>query len=167
MKIQKVKSYVNFEANKSRFIGEESHKNLEKLLKKLDNDTIFKSNEYSFDSSRVTRITLWDTKKVEEKAELIDGRRSLDKIPDKNQLDKTTCLTIGKTELVIKNSNGEIIDFYKPFFKSWKTVIEQVGKIIQEFLVLYENPKLVMKHRFGVSGFTKKGHEIIDRIKVK
>ena len=46
-------------------------------------------------------------------------------------------------------------------------MIEQVGKIIQEFLVLYENPKMVMKHRFGVSGFTKKGHEIIDRIKVK
>lgn len=166
MKIPQIQSSTNFEAKK-RFIGVNSHYNLEKLLRTMDEETVYKSNDYSFESSRLTRLTLCDTNNACDKAELIDGRRDLNKISVEKQLDKTTCLTIGKTQLVIKNSNGEIIDYYKPFLKSWKSIIRQVGRVLADFNNLYNNPELVMKHYFKVSGFTEKGAEILSKIKVK
>ena len=166
MKIQQVQSNLNFEAKK-RFIDSDSHYYLEKLLDKMDEETVYKSNEYHFESSRLTRLTLCDTKKACDKAELVDTRRFLDKVPEKNKRDSETLLTIGKTQLVIKNSNGEIIDYYKPFLKPWKKVIKQAGEVIKAFLNLYNTPEMVMKHRFNIDGFTKKGFEVLEKIKVK
>ena len=166
MEILPVQSNINFQAQK-RFIGTDSRYYLEKLLRKMDEETEYKSNEYSYKSSRVNRLTICDTKNICDKAELVDTRRFLGKIPEKNMLDKETLLTIGKTELVINNRNGEIIDYYKPFFKSWKKVIKQAGQAITDFLTFYNKPEMVMKHRFDVSGFTKKGAEVLEKIKVK
>lgn len=167
MKVQQVQLNLNFEAKQKRFIDTDSQYYLEKLLRKMDEETVYKSNEYHFESSRVKRLTLCDTKNSTDKAELVDGRRFLGKIPEKNQLDGNTCLTIGKTELVINNRNGEIIDYYKPFFKPWKKVIKQAGETIKAFINLYHTPEMVMKYRFGVEGFTKKGFEALEKLKVK
>ena len=166
MKIQPIQSNVNFQAQK-RFIDSDSHYYLVKLLDKMDEETVYKSNEYHFESSRVNRLTMCDTKNSCDKAELIDTRRFLGKVPEKNKHDSETLLTIGKTELVINNRNGEIIDYYKPFFKPWKKVIKQAGETIKDFINLYHTPEMVMKHRFGVEGFTKKGFEALQKLKAK
>lgn len=167
MKVQQVQPNLNFEAKQKRFIDTDSRYYLEKLLRKMDEETVYKSNEYTFESSRLTRLTLCDTKNICDKAELVDGRRFLDKVPEKNTLDKETCLTVGKTQLVINNRDGEIIDYYKPFFKSWKKVIKQAGNAITDFLTFYNKPEMVMKHYHGVKGFTSKGAEILEKIMVK
>ena len=166
MKVQSIQSNINFQAKK-RFIDSDSHHNLEKLLRTMDEETVYKANEYHFESSRITRLTLCDKKNSCDKAILIDTRKFLGKIPEQNTLDKETLLTIGKTELVIKNSNGEIIDYYKPFFNSWKKVIRQAGQAIADFLTSYNNPDMVMKHKFGIEGFTQKGFEALQKLKVK
>lgn len=167
MKVQQIQPNLNFEAKQKRFIDPDSHYYLEKLLRTMDDETVYKSNEYSFESSRVNRLTLCDKKHSCDKAELIDTRRFLDKVPEKNTLDKETLITIGETQLVIKNSNGEIIDYYKPFLKSWKKVIKQAGETIKAFLNLYHTPEMVMKHEFSVKSFTKKGFEVLEKLKVK
>ena len=166
MKVHSVQQNLNFQAQK-RFIDTDSRYYLEKLLRKMDEETVYKSNEYHFESSRVNRLTICDTKNICDKAELVDTRRFFGKIPEKNMLDKETLLTIGKTELVINNRSGEIIDYYKPFFKSWKKVIKQAEQAITDFLTFYNKPEMVMKHRFGIEGFTKKGFEALEKLKVK
>ena len=167
MKVQPIRQNLNFEAKQKRFIDTDSQYYLEKLLRKMDEETVYKSNEYSFESSRVTRLTMCDTKNACDKAELVDTRKFIGKVPEKNTLDKETLLTIGKTQLVIKNSNGEIIDYHKPFFKPWKKVIKQARETIQAFLNLYHTPEMVMKHEFSVKGFTKKGFEVLEKLKIK
>ena len=167
MKVQQIQSNLNFEAKQKRFIDTDAQYQLETLLRTMDEEAVYKANDYHFESSRVTRLTLCDTKNSADKAELVDGRRFLGKIPEKNQLDGNTCLTIGKTELVINNRNGEIIDYYKPFFKPWNKVVKQAGETIRYFLNLYHTPEKVMKHKFSVEGFTKKGFEALEKLKVK
>ena len=86
MKIQQIQPNLNFEAKK-RFIDKDARYQLETLLRTMDEETVYKANDYHFESSRVTRLTLCDTKNSTDKAELVDGRRFLGKIPEKNQLD--------------------------------------------------------------------------------
>ena len=160
-------SNVNFEAKKTRYIGQVSHRNLENLLIRMDEDTVYKSNEYTFESSRVKKLSLVDTKNSSTRAELCDSRKFLGKIPEEKQFDGNTCLTIGKTQLVIKNSNGEIVDYNKPSLTPWKRVLNQVNGVLADFNNLYNKEHLVMKHHFSVKGFTEKGAKILEKIKVK
>ena len=46
-------------------------------------------------------------------------------------------------------------------------VINKAGETIKDFINLYHTPEMVMKHRFGVEGFTKKGFEALEKLKIK
>ena len=165
MKVQQIQPNINFESNKRRYIGSESYQQLEQILHQMDNETVYKSNEYSFQSTKTTRLSLMDNKT--KKAELIDTRNKLDKIPTEKQMQENTLLTIGKTELVIDNKSGEIIDYYKPFFTCWKKVLKKIQTTLGAINSSYNNSNIVQKHKLTVEGFTKKGFEVLSRIKVK
>ena len=167
MRVQQIQPSTTFNANKTtRRLDYESYEQLEQILTKMDKETLYKQDEYSFESTRTKRLSLYDHKN-REIAELIDSRQILVPIENRNQMFDNTCLTIGKVQLVIENKTGKIIDYYKPFFKSWKKVIKQAGQAITDFLTFYNKPEMVMKHRFGIEGFTKKGFEVLEKIKVK
>lgn len=165
MKIQQIQSNINFERNNKHYINAESYKQLEQILHQMDNETVYKSNEYSFQSTKTTRLSLMDNKT--KKAELIDTRNKLDKIPTEKQMQGNTLLTIGKTELVIDNKSGEIIDYYKPFFTCWKNVLKKIQTTLGALNSSYNNSNIVKKHKLTVEGFTKKGFEVLSKIKVK
>ena len=118
MKIYPMQQNLSFESRKQRFINSESHKQLGQILNKMDDETVYNCNDYSFKSTRTKRLSLVNhTGNVE----LIDSRTKIGKIPTENQMQGETLLTIGKTELVIDNKTGEIIDYHKPFFTCWKS----------------------------------------------
>lgn len=165
MKVQQIQPNINFESNKRRYIGSESHQQLEQILTKMNSETIYKSNDYSFESTRTKRLVLMNN--TAKKAELIDTRSKLDKIPTENQMQGNTLLTIGKTELVIDNKSGEIIDYYKPFFTCWKNVLKKIQTTLGALNSSYNNSNIVKKHKLTVEGFTKKGFEVLSKIKVK
>ena len=165
MKVQSIQTNTNFEAKKQIRLDYESREQLEQVLTKMDKETLYKSNEYSFESTRTKRLTLRDNKK-REKAELIDSRQNLEQIGSKNQMFNNTLLTIGKVELVIENKTGKIIDNYKPFFKSWNSVLKNIKNTLLDFNNCYYT-KMVQKHQISINGLTKKGAEILQKIKVK
>ena len=165
MKVQAINQNTNFMAHKRRFLDNESRNQLAQILQKMDDETIYKSNEYSFESTRTKRLSLFNGRKST--AELTDSRIFLDKIPPEKQTGGNTCLTIGKTELVIENKTGEIIDYYKPFYKCWKNIMKQINKTLTSFNVSFNNPTAVKKHKLSISGFTKKGFEVLFKKKVK
>ena len=166
MKVQSIQSNTNFQANKvTRRLDYESYELLGKLLETMDKETIYKQNEYSFESTRTKRLTLHDYKK-REIAELIDSRQNLVPIENRNQMFDNTLLTIGKVELVIENKTGKIINYYKPFLKTWNNIMKNIKNILLDFNNSYYT-KAVKKHRISFEGLTQKGFEILSKIKVK
>lgn len=164
MKVQAFQTNPTFQAKKRRFIDMESHEQLSGILNKMNNEAEYHSGEHYFKSTTTNRLNLYDDKK-QEKVELIDTRKFLSKQPEHKQMTSNTLLTVGKTELVIKNKTGEIIDYYKPFFKSWKSVMNSIKQVLLMMNASFYNSDVVKKHRLGVEGFTKKGMEVLQEIK--
>ena len=162
MKIQKVQPNLNFEAQKRRFISLESHEQLKDILQKMNNEAQYKSNEYSFESDYITHLNLKN-----DKVQLIDTRHYLKKQPENKQLIKETLFTIGKTELVISNKTGEIIDYYKPLFTRWSNIMKKIDNYLLEFNNNYHKQDVVSKSWFGIKGFTEKGLQKLQGMLVK
>ena len=66
---------------------------LEQILTKMDKETLYKQDEYSFESTRTKRLSLYDHKN-REIAELIDSRQILVPIENRNQMFDNTCLLL-------------------------------------------------------------------------
>ena len=168
MKVQQIQPYTTFGANKTtRRLDYESYQQLEQILTKMDKETLYKQDEYSFESTRTKRLSLYDHKN-REIAELIDSRQILVPIENRNQMFDNTYLTIGKVQLVIENKTGKIIDHYKPFWKTWNSVLKNIKDTLIEINAMYHHPDYVKKHRFSIEGFTKKGYETLQKmLKIK
>ena len=167
MKVQPIQQNLNFEAKKRRFIDLESKEQLTQILRKMDKETDYKENEYTFAHSKTSRLELLNHDKNEKLAELVDGRHNLKKLPEGKDMFGTTSLTIGKVQLAIDNKSGEIKDWYKPFFSSWKGIMRKINDVLVTINATYHNSVQVKKHKFGIEGFTKKGAEMLSKIKVK
>ena len=157
MKIQQLGTSQSFEA-KQRFITPKSYENIKTLLTKMNAETEIETRYYTF-TSTITKSLKSD------KAEFIDGRMFFTKKPEKQQMKKETLFTIGKNELVINNKNGEIIDYHKSFFSSWKKIIKNIEKYTDFFLKNYDNQELVKKRKVSIEGFTLDGWNVLENAK--
>ena len=166
MKVQPIQTNLNFEAKK-RFIDLESQEQLTQILRKMDKETEYKENEFTFSHSKTTRLELFNHDKNQKLAELVDARRNMKKLPEGKDIFGTTSLTIGKVQLAIDNKSGEILAWWKPFFSTWNGVMKKINDVLITINAAYHKPELVKKHKFGLEGFTKKGAEIIEKMKVK
>ena len=167
MKVQQIQPYTTFGANKTtRRLDYESYEQLEQILTKMDKETLYKQDEYSFESTRTKRLSLYDHKN-REIAELIDSRQILVPIENRNQMFDNTYLTIGKVQLVIENKTGKIIDYYKPFLKTWNSVLKNIKNTLLDFNNGFYTKGLVEKHRIGIKGVTEKGYKILKGLKAK
>jgi len=164
MNIQPIQSNLTFEAKKRRFISLESHEQLKDILQKMNNEAKYKSTENQFETSFIARLSL---KKQKNNVELCDTRLFMKKMPEKRQLEKQTLLTIGKSELVINNKSGEITEYKKPFFTTWRSIMKKINSCLLLFNNDYHKPEAINKTRVSLSGFTKKGLEILLEKKVK
>ena len=167
MKIQQVQSNINFESKKRRFIDLESQEQLTQILRKMDKETEYKENDYTFSHTKTTRLELLNHDKGDKLAELVDARHNLKKLPEGKDMIGTTSLTIGKVQLAIDNKTGEILAWWKPFFSTWSGIMKKINDVLVTINATYHNSWQVKKHKFGIEGFTKKGAEFLEKIKVK
>ena len=156
MKVQNI-SQNSQVFEKRRFINAQMRSDLEVLLERMNSEVVTESGEYRFKSTM--------TKKLESgKAFLIDGRIFLNKVPLDKQMQHETMITIGKTELVIDNATGEIIDHHKPFYITWQSALKKLAKYLTLFKEQYNNPQIVTKKTLSIAGFTEKGIEMFRKI---
>ena len=166
MKVQQVQPNLNFEA-KRRYIDIDSLKNLRHILRKMDEDTTYKEQGGTFESTKTTRIEYFDRYK-EKQAELIDSRGNLKRLDEGRDMYQETILKVGKTQVAIDNRTGEIKSWEKPFFSTWSGVLKKIRYALIDFDVMYHQAARVKKHRFSIEGFTKKGYETLQKmLKVK
>ena len=161
MKVQPITKQLTFE-KKQRFIDTNTRDQLKNILTKMNNETKkYDINEYIFETT-VTKRLVSTKNQLGKTLELTDDRLFcwLEKPPIK-QLTSNTLLSIGKTELVICNETGEIIDYYKPFFTTWKNIMKRISESISIFDKNFDNPNVVQKKKLSVSGYTEKGAKIL------
>ncbi len=150
MQVQTIQS-TNFES-KQRFITPDMHENIKLLLNKMNESSTYNSNGYYFRANIFKEIS---TKN--HKVKFRDGRMFLENKINQKEIDGETLFTIGRTELVISNKTGEIIDYYKPLFSTWKNIIKNIGKYLEFFKNNFDNMELVEHKSLPIQGLTEKG----------
>ena len=127
-------------------------KNLKSILENINAETKMNKNDFCWESNFVKSVSLKD-----KNFKLIDGRMYVNKVNQKKQLVRESLVDIGKTQLVIDNKSGEIIDYRKSFFKPWSKVLKTLEQALEIIKCNYNNPEIVQKQRLSLSGFTPKG----------
>ena len=154
MKVQNVQSNIDFCA-KRRFLNEKQMADVKTLLTKMNSNTVYyKSDDIFFSSIFAKKLC------IGKDVEFIDGRNLYKPLSEDKQMTKQTLFTIGKTELVIDNKTGEIIDYSKPFFKTWNSIMKQISKYLSMFKENYENPKIVEIETLSINGMTDYGYAL-------
>lgn len=160
MQIQKIQS-SSFNG-KQRFITHAMQDNINILMDKMNEGTEYHSDGLNFVTTIFKEISTKD-----KKVRFQDGRIYFGDKLKRKSLKKEALLTIGKTELVIDNKTGEIIDYYKPFFTTWKSIMKKIEKYLNFFRENFDNSEVVEQRKLTVSGFTKKGFERFEKLKAK
>ncbi len=155
MKIQAVNKQVHA---KKRSLNPNQMDTVRTLLTQMNQETEVKRNEYTFNS------TVTKSLQYKDKATFIDGRMIFEKVPAEKQMTKETLFTIGKTQLVIDNKTGQIIDYYKPFLTRWSKIISNIDKYLKIFKENFNNPNIVKKKKITMEGFTQAGYEIMQKM---
>lgn len=150
MKIQAVQDRT-FQA-KQRFLSLEAKKNMQALLRKMNNETVMDCTETTFSSKMLTGI------KINKDSAFYDRRFFC--APSKD-LTGFSELVTGKTELLLDNMSGAVKALHKPFFKRWSGIMKNAEEILKTAVENFDNNEVVEKRFLGVKGFTQKGSEII------
>lgn len=150
---------VSFDG-KPRFLSKNGHENLKTILKNINAETTMKKNDFCWSSEFIKSVTLKN-----ENVKVTDGRMLLDKVPQEDQLIKESMIDVGKTELVIDNKSGEIIDYYKKFYTPWSKVLKKLEQGLETIKENLNNPEVVKKQWLGMSGFTSKGAQKLQEVK--
>ena len=139
MKVLSIQSIqqTNFES-KQRFVTPTAKEGITELVNRMREDTV-----YTSDGDRFIATIFKEISDIKGKVKFQDGRIYIgNKLPiEENNLKGNVLFTIGKTELVIDNQTGEIIDYYKPFFTTWKSVMKKIDKYVQFFKENFNNRK--------------------------
>ena len=147
MKIQQIQSQ-NFKG-KQRFLSGSTTKNIHELLNKMNSETRCEYFGDTFESKALGRL------RINNEANFIDRRHLIDKA--KNSIQGKSTLMFKDTELTIDNKSGEILEYKKPLFKSWKKVFKKADEIITFALDNFNNTGVVKKNFLSICGFTTRG----------
>lgn len=162
MKIEQAKLYnPQFEARRPipvRFLRTKSYDALQSILTKMNNETTVNETPY-LKKTRIVKYLNFNNKAV-----LTDGRMLTSVADNKEQMVKETLIRIGKTELVIENKIGGIIDFYKPFYKSWNSVMKKLEKVLVKINENYDNRTIVKKHAVIKKEYTTEGKKLLEQL---
>lgn len=153
MQIKAIQS-ESFEA-KQRFLPQDTHKQVKKLLNSMNSETVCQKSEWSFSSNVLSGLKI-DSKD----SRFYDGRCLVDKAKD--YFIGESDLEMGRVKLTINNATGEITKYKKPFFKSWKSIYKQASEVINCACENFGKKEVVEKRFIGIIGITQKGAKIID-----
>ena len=158
MKVNNIQS-TSFDS-KQRFITPEMKKDVTFLLDKMNEKTTYTSNGDFFRTSIFKAIS--DKKG---NVQFQDGRIYFGDKLERKDLKGEVLFTIGKTELVIDNQTGEIIDYYKPFYTTWNRVMKKIGTHLKFFITNFDSNELVKHKTLHMPGLTEKGWEKFEKIR--
>lgn len=144
----------SFEA-KQRFLPQNTHQQVRKLLNSMNSETVCQRSEWSFSSNVLSGL------KINSKdSRFYDGRGLVDRASD--FFIGESDLEMGKVKLTINNATGEITKYKKPFFRSWKSIYRQAGEVINCACENFGKKEVVEKRFIGIIGVTEKGAKVID-----
>lgn len=152
MKIQKV-NQMNF-GKKVHSLNTAQMYSMKILLTRMNNETIVKDNGRTFSTTIIKEIS-------GKKNRFIDTRMIFEKVADNKQMTGKTLFIMDKTQLVIDNSTGNIIDWKKPFLKCWGKVMKDFNKNLNFFRENYYNNFIIKKKPFTLEGYTQKGFDML------
>ncbi len=144
------------------YLNPNQMKGIKNLLTRMNAETVTNRTETWF-SSTITKELSYKKNKIR----FIDGRMIFDKVADNEQMQRETLFTLGKTELVINNKTGEIIDWEKPLLTGWNRIMKKIDNSLKTLNEQYDNSAVVKKKKISFEGFTKKGIEILEKLKGK
>ena len=157
MQVQPINCTNDMSFGQKRYLDKQTYGYLKELLPKMNKQAVYVSNDTSYKSSFLKELQVDDFT-------LIDGRTLLKQVPQEEQLQKETLIEYGKTQLVISNKDGEIIDNNKSIFTSWKNLLDKVGDYIKLIAENFDNTKLVKRTRLNSNGLTKEGRIKQDKL---
>ncbi len=137
--IQSTSNSISF-SGKVRYVTPNIRDGINVLLTRMNSEITTETNQYCTHSHFIHSLI------HKNKAEFIDFRQIHKKISPEKQVVGKSGIKIGKTELVIDNKTGEIVEYYKPIFTFWKRVMKNVQKYVDIFLENYDNDKIVKKN---------------------
>lgn len=149
MNIQSIQDSKAFQA-KQRFLNSNQRKNVSQLIEKMNKNTSLKSDGIFFEITTLNRL------KIADDAEFVGASLS----QNKDTLYDKIHFTVDKTQLVIDTESGKIENYHKPFFTTWAKVMKNIDKYLNIFMKNFDNPKVVQKETFKVSGMTPEAFEI-------
>lgn len=143
---------------KIKEIAPSSLENVKTILTKMNAKTKYADNGYVYASNVVDKISIAD------KAEFIDGRKFISRVPSGFGAQSESRLKIGNTELTIDNESGKIVEYSKSFFKSWNKVFKEIDKYLDMFSKNFDNALIVRQHNHSELGFTAKGVDEVEKV---
>lgn len=150
MKVPAINNSNNISFEQKRYLDKKTYGYLKDLLPRINKQTVYVSNDTNYKSSFLKELKVDDFT-------LIDGRSFLKQVPQNEQLQHQTLIEVGKTQLVINNKDGEIIDNNKSVFISWNKILEKVSNYLKLILENFEKTALIKRIRLNSAGLTEKG----------
>lgn len=148
---------------KQRFLNTNQYNSMKLLLTRMNAET----QTYYFNKTRFSTTITKELYNPKEKTRLIDNRMIFDIVPYDKQMVRNTILSFNKTEVVIDNKTGEITDCRKSIFTPWRSIMKKIDASLQNFNDYFQNGSIVVKKQLTFDGFTKKGLEILEKLKGK
>lgn len=150
MQVHSINHTNNTSFGQKRYLDKQTYGYLKELLPKMNKQAIYVSNDTNYKASYLKELKV-------DKFTLTDGRTLLKQVPQEEQLQKETLIEYGKTQLVINNKDGEIIDNNKPVLTSWKKLLGKVSEYMKLITENFDNTKMVKRTRLKLNGLTKEG----------
>lgn len=137
---------INFQG-KHRFVTNSIRKNIQQLSGKMNNEAMLITYGDQF--------TLREIKSLTSKEDGIKFTKEATKIVKSDS--QNAVITIGKVNLSINATTGEIVKHHKPFFKSWSKIMTSLEKLLSKLNNNYNNSDVVKKGYLSVYGLNSKG----------
>ena len=146
------------------FVTKETKENAEKLLRMMNQGTVYKENEAGtgWESSILASVGV-DNNKIK----FIDNRMYICPVKKPKEFIPDCTLYMGKNYIHFSSQTGEILGYKKGWLSTWKGFLSKVEAYVKEFVANFDNSEVVTKNKFPIAGFTQKGLKIFQKAAYK
>lgn len=162
MKTNKINS-LSFESKtpKQRYITDSMRASIESLLLRMNGETKVEERGDYFISTITNKL------KNAEGPVFEDERKLKKSVPYNEQMQGFSVLKFGNTRFDIDNKTGEIIDYKKPFYKTWYFVLKKAEEVLQDFRVFFNDTEIIQKEHIQLNDLTPDGAKRIKKMVLK
>lgn len=152
MHIQSIQNDTNFKS-KPKYLSPKLRKRIIDLKQKMEDETVILKTRVSDQIIRVRSLSIQD-EAVFKNGKYLAKRDKQNKLIPYGK--DTSMIEFGKVRMIVKDS-GEIIEYKKPFFKSWDKILKQASDYINHALDYYYDFEKVKRITQKKEEFTPEG----------